>query len=105
MRYACASSVPLPGKTSSSGCCSDLNVSSKGRGSRSKRAKNAKVILGWRRKGILRVISPKCGGKWRPYPSPITDEENARFVRQLTQDRYLQSVVGLWQIWFRYSGN
>src|SRR5215510_5720336 len=74
-------------------------------GSRGKRAKNAKVILGWRRKGILRVISPKCGGKWRPYPSPITDEENARFVRQLTQYLYSQSVVGLWHIWFRYSGN
>src|SRR5262245_44429992 len=110
-------------------------------GSRSKRAKNAKVILGWRRKGILRVLSPKCGGKWQPYPSPITDEENARillanllqgsrstfsricfprffafqagmwdapisallnsptvtarFVRQLTQYLYSQSVVGL----------
>src|SRR5215510_14667252 len=74
-------------------------------GSRGKRAKNAKVILGWRRKGVLRVISPKCGGKWRPYPSPITDEENARFVRQLTQYLYSQSVVGLWHIWFRYSGN
>jgi putative transposase len=48
-------------------------------GSRSKRAKNAKVIPGWRSKGILRVISPKCGGEWRPYPSPITDEGNARF--------------------------
>src|SRR5262245_1779967 len=64
-----------------------------------------KSSLGWRRKGILRVISPKCGGKWRPYPSPITDEENARFVRQLTQYLYSQSVVGLWHIWFRYSGN
>jgi len=26
-----------------------------------------KSSLGERRKGILRVISPKCGGEWRPY--------------------------------------
>jgi hypothetical protein len=75
------------------------------RGSRSIRAKNAKVIPGWRSKGILRVVSPKCGGEWRPYPSPIMDEGNARFFRQFTQDLHSQSVVGLWHIWFRYSGN
>jgi hypothetical protein len=43
-------------------------------GSRSKRAKNAKVITGWRSKGILRVISPKYGEKSRLYPSPIVNE-------------------------------
>jgi hypothetical protein len=33
------------------------------------------------------------------------DEGNARFFRQFTQYLHSQSVVGLWHIWFRYSGN
>jgi hypothetical protein len=33
------------------------------------------------------------------------DEGNARFVRQFTQSLHSPSGVGLWHIWFRYSGN
>jgi hypothetical protein len=36
---------------------------------------------------------------------PITDEGNARFFRQFTQDLHSQSVVGLRHIGFRDSGN
>jgi hypothetical protein len=36
-----------------------------------KRAKNAKVITGWRRKGIFAVISPQFGNASRSYPALI----------------------------------